>query len=162
MLLRNRYFPIIYRNMRYLVLFCWPICRCAHIKSLVSFAPSCNKYQSPLDELARIPFFRVIQMIESMCGRKKKNAPRFDRVLQPRWIILPRIARFARVPYAISHHSRFVQSDGILISDRPENIVVSKTHYDSGHFIIRRASFSHLRLLTEFDLLYFFLEKLFR
>lgn len=43
----------------------------ARIKSLVSFAPSCSKYQSPLDELVRVPFFRVIQIIESMCERKK-------------------------------------------------------------------------------------------
>lgn len=46
-----------------------------YIKSLVSFAPSCSKYQSPLDELARVPFFRVIQIIESMREEKKMHVP---------------------------------------------------------------------------------------
>lgn len=48
--------------------------RCSRrIKSL----PSCSKYQSPLDELVRVPFSGVIQIIElrnvCMCIRGKKN-----------------------------------------------------------------------------------------
>jgi len=64
MFLQNQYFPMTYRNTWYLVLYrdlYIDVHRAdarTYIKSLVSFAPSCSKYQSPLDELAHVPFFQ--------------------------------------------------------------------------------------------------------
>lgn len=105
-----------------------------HIKSLVSFAPSCSKYQSPLDELARISVFPNNPDHRINVREEEKKCASFRPCIP------------TAVDYLAAYHSfrtrsllylaSFPITVGILISDRPENIVVSKTHYDSGHFII--------------------------
>lgn len=110
----------------------------ARIKSLVSFAPSCSKYQSPFNELARVPFFRVIQIIESM--REKKKCTSFRPCISTAMDLSCRASFVLRAFPTLSRItpdscSREFWAEFWFLIVQIEDSVFG-THYDSGRFIV--------------------------